>query len=129
MAFNLRPLGKVINNLMYRDTCTISKLAKVKDKYGATNPNGREVIYKDIPCKFSFTVVDNPGDGNDVYVPVLKEVRIFVDLDYDIKAGDIIEGYRKDDVSNVEQLIKGICGEPNRYDYHQEIPIIIDEEN
>lgn len=129
MAFNLRPFSKVVNNLMYRDTCTISKLASVKDKYGATNPNGREVIYKDIPCKFSFTAVDNPGDGNDVYVPVLKEVRIFVDLDYDIKAGDIIEGYRIDDVSNVKQLIKGICGEPNRYDYHQEIPIIIDEEN
>ena len=67
---------------MYGDTCTISKLGNIKDKYGASNPNGREVLYEDIPCKFSFTNVDNPGDGNDVYVPVLKEVRVFLDLDY-----------------------------------------------
>lgn len=129
MAFNLRPFGKIVNNLMYGDTCTISRLTNIKDKYGATNPNGREVQCLDIPCKFSFTSIDNPGDGNDVYVPVLKEVRVFLDLDYDIKAGDFIKGYRKDIASGINQSIKGICGEPNRFDYHQEIPIIINEEN
>ena len=129
MAFNLRPFSKVVNNLMYGDTCTISKLAQIKDKYGASNPNGREIVYEDIACKFSFTSIDNPGDGNDVYVPVLKEVKVFVDLNYNILAGDYITGYRKDSVSGIKQKIEGICGEPNRYDYHQEIPIIIDEEN
>ena len=71
MAFNLRPFGKIINNLMYGDTCTISKLGNVKDKYGATNPNGREVLYENIPCKFSFTNVDFPGVSNYVFVSVL----------------------------------------------------------
>ena len=129
MAVKLRVFGKVISNIMYGDTCTISKLGSVKDKYGATNPNGRETIYEDIPCKFSFNQVDAPGDGNDVYVPILKEVKVFMNLDYDIKAGDFISGYRKDGPSGIEQLIEGICGEPNRFDYHQEIPIIIDKEN
>ena len=129
MAVNIRPFGKLLNVYMYDDTCTITRLKQTKDQYGATKPNGREEVYKDIPCKFSFTNVDNPGDGNDVYVPVLKEVRVFLDLDYNIKAGDFIKGYRKDSSSGIEQLIEGICGEPNRFDYHQEIPIIIDEEN
>ena len=128
MGFNLRPFSKVIG-IMYNDICKIERLGSKEDIYGATNPEARKEIYKDIKCKFSFTSVDNPDDSNGVYVPVLKEVRVFVDLDYDIKSGDLITGYREDPESGIKQLIEGICGEPNRYDYHQEIPIIIDKES
>ena len=129
MAFNIRPFGKVLNNLMYGDKCTIERLGASEDEYGATDPSVRSTVYSEIKCKFSFTAVDNPSDSNEVYVPVLKEVRVFLDLDYNIKAGDFIKGYRKDSSSGIEQLIEGICGEPNRFDYHQEIPIIIDKES
>ena len=129
MAFNIRPFGKVLNNLMYGDKCKIERLGASEDEYGATDPNSRSIIYDEIKCKFSFTAVDNPSDSNEVYVPVLKEVRVFLDLDYDIKSGDLISGDRTDPESGVSQHIEGICGEPNRFDYHQEIHIIIDKES
>lgn len=130
MAISLRKYGKILNKIMYRDTFTLSRLSEgVLDEYGATQPSKREVIYEDKACKFSFKAVDQPIDGNDVYVPVLKEVTIFTDLDYDIKSGDLLEGERLDEETNITQKIKGICGEPNRFDYHQEVTITINEDS
>lgn len=129
MAFNIRPFGKVLNVLMYGDTCTITRVKQGTDEYGASLPTSREEIYKDIPCKFSFSEKDNPSDSNDTYMPVLKQVMVFTDLDNNIIAGDYISGYRIDNESGVKQLVEGICGEPNRFDTHQEIPIQIEEEN
>ena len=129
MGFNLRPYGKVFENLMYNDTCSIYREKSTTNIYGATKPNGREEIYKDKPCKFSFKNIDNPDDANDVNIPVTKLVTVFISLDYDIKAGDQIIGNRIDPVSQISQNIRGICGEPNRFDTHQEIPIEIAKEN
>lgn len=129
MAFNLRPFGKILNVYMYDDTCTISRLKQGTDEYGATKPDSREEVLKNIKCKFSFNEKDNPSDSNDSYMPVLKQVVVFTDLDHNILAGDFISGYKKDETSGINQLIKGICGEPNRFDTHQEIPIQIEEEN
>ena len=129
MAFNLRPFGKLLNTFMYNDTCTISRLKQTIDQYGANKPNSREETYEDIPCKFSFTNKDNPADSNESYMPVLKQITVFLDLDYNILPGDFVTGYRVDKVSGIKQLIEGICGEPNRYDTHQEIPIQIEKEN
>ena len=129
MAFNLRPFGKVLSNYMYGDTCTISRLEQTTDQYGATGPKGRKDIYKDIKCKFSFAEKDSPSDSNDSYMPVLKQIVLFTDLDHNILPGDYISGYRIDDASGIKQLVEGICGEPNRFDTHQEVPIQIEEEN
>lgn len=129
MAVNLRPFGKLLNVYMYDDTCSISRLEQTTDQYGATKPNGRKEILKNIPCKFSFSEKDNPSDSNESYMPVLKQVIVITDLDHNILAGDFISGYKNDEASGINQLIKGICGEPNRFDTHQEIPIQIDEEN
>lgn len=128
MAFNLRPYGQILKDFMYGDKCTISRRSTgVVDQYGATNPNSRTNIYKDIPCKFSFTNIDVPNDSNGSNVPVIKQVKVFTTLDYNIVSGDLIEGERMDPVSQITQPIKGKCGEPNRFDTHQEIPIEIDE--
>lgn len=129
MAFNLRPFGKLINTYMYGDTCTITRLTEGMDEYGASTPNAREEIYKDIKCKFSFSEKDNPADTNGAYMPVLKQIVIFTDLDHDIKAGDYISGYRVDEVTGIKQLVEGICGEPNRFDTHQVISIQLEKEN
>lgn len=129
MAVNLRPFGKILNVFMYDDTCTITRLKQTTDQYGADQPNGRDEIYKDIKCKFSFNEKDNPSDSNDSYMPVLKQVVVFTDLDHNILPGDFISGYKMDEASGIKQLIEGICGEPNRFDTHQEIPIQIEEEN
>lgn len=129
MAFNLRPFGKLLNVYMYGDTCTITRLEQTTDQYGASKPKGRKEIHKDIPCKFSFNQKDNPSDSNESYMPVLKQVILFTDLDHEILPGDFISGYKIDEASGIKQLIEGICGEPNRFDTHQEIPIQIDKEN
>ena len=129
MAFNLRPFGKIFNVLMYDDTCTISRIQQTEDEYGATKSETRVEIYKDIKCKFSFAEKDSPSDSNGSYMPVLKQVSIFTDLDHDIKAGDFITGYRTDKVSGIKQLVEGICGQPNRFDTHQEIAIQLEKEN
>lgn len=129
MAVNLRPFGKVLSNYMYGDTCTISRLKQTTDEYGASKPDNREEVFKDIACKFSFVEKDNPSDSNDTYMPVLKQVVLFTELDHNILPGDYISGYRVDSASGIKQLVEGICGEPNRFDTHQEIPIQVEEEN
>lgn len=129
MSFNFGSLGKVVGDMMYGDKCTITRLKTGTNKYGASKPDGRDEVYKDIRCKFSFSSEDAPADANDVFVPVLKKVTVFTDLEFDIKAGDFISGYREDPISKVKQLIEGICGEPNRYDMNQEIPIQLEKEN
>lgn len=129
MAVNLRPFGKVLSNYMYGDTCTISRLKQTTDEYGASKPDSREEVFKDIACKFSFVEKDNPSDSNDTYMPVLKQVVLFTELDHNILPGDYISGYRVDSASGIKQLVEGICGEPNRFDTHQEIPIQVEEEN
>jgi hypothetical protein len=129
MAFNLRPFGKIINVFMYSDTCTISRVKETTNEYGASGPSERVVIYKDIKCKFSFVEKDSPTDSNGTYMPVLKQVTVFADLDYNIIAGDYIEGYRIDPVTGIKQKVNGICGEPNRFDTHQEISIQIEGAN
>lgn len=129
MAFNLRPFGKILSMFMYEDTCTISRLEQTTDQYGASIPNKRVEVYKDIECKFSFAEKDSPADGNEAYMPVLKQITAFTSLDYNILPGDFISGYRIDKVSGIKKLVQGICGEPNRFDTHQEIPIQIEEEN
>ena len=129
MGFNIRPYGKIFENLMYNDTCSIYREKSTTNLYGATKPNGREEIYKDKPCKFSFKNIDNPDDQEAVNIPLVKLVTVFMSLDYSIKAGDQIEGSRIDPVSQISQPIEGICVEPNRFDTHQEIPIEIAKEN
>lgn len=129
MAVNLRPFGKILNVFMYDDTCTISRLKQTTDEYGASKPDGRQEVYKNIKCKFSFFEKDNPSDSNGSYMPVLKQVTVFTDLDHNILAGDYISGYKTDEASGINKLVQGICGEPNRFDTHQEIPIQLDEEN
>jgi len=129
MGFNLRPYGKIFENLMYNDKCSVYYESSTTDLYGTTKPNGRTARYSDITCKFSFKNIDTPDDANDVNIPVTKLVTVFVSLDYDIKAGDQIVGTRVDPITQISQTIEGICGEPNRFDTHQEIPIEIAKEN
>lgn len=129
MAFNLRPFGKVFETFMYGDTCTISRHGTSEDPFGATKPSTPLPVYVNISCKFSFSEKDNPGDKAEVYMPVLKQVVLFCSLDYDIKPGDLVSGKRKDPESGIEQLVEGLCGLPNRFDTHQEIPIQIEGEN
>ena len=129
MAFNLRPFGKILKVFLYDDTCTISRLKQTTDEYGASVPDKREAVLTDIKCKFSFNAKDNPSDTNGAYMPVLKQVTMFTELDHNILAGDFISGYKTDEASGIKQLIEGICGEPNRFDTHQEIPIQIEKEN
>lgn len=129
MAVNLRPFGKLLNVFMYSDTCTISRIKQTTDQYGANGAESREEVYKDIKCKFSFTEKDSPSDSNGSYMPVLKQVVVFMDLDHNILPGDFISGYRIDNTSGIKQLVEGICGEPNRFDTHQEISIQIEGEN
>lgn len=129
MAFNLRKYGKVFETYMYGDKCTISRYETKQDIFGATKPDIPNVVYEDIKCKFSFVEKDNPLDKTESYMPVLKQITLFCSLDYDIKPGDLIKGYRIDNKTQIEQLIEGQCGLPNRFDTHQEIPIQIKGEN
>lgn len=129
MAFNLRPFGKIINVLMYNDICTIYREKQTTDQYGASKPNSKEEVYKDIKCKFSFLEKDSPSDSNGAFMPVLKQVVIFLDLDYEILPGDFITGYRIDNTTGIKQLVQGKCGKPNRYETHQEISIQFEGEN
>lgn len=129
MALNLRPFGNLLSNIMYKDFCTVYRVKPTKDEYGAEKPDSREIIYENIRCKLSFTEKDSPADSNGVYMPVLKQVTIFTSLDHIILAGDYIIGERFDDMVGVTRIVKGICGQPNIFETHQEIPIQIEEEN
>lgn len=106
---------------MYRDICTVTGSVEVTDEYGGTVMKPNEEKYKDIKCKFVFKSVDNPSDSTVANKPVLRVVQLHCSPKYNIKAGDFISGYRKDDGSEHQQLVEGYCNEPNIYTSHQEI--------
>lgn len=129
MAFKLRAVGNIHKALMYGDTCTIARFNKTVDEFGDTVPARKHVVYRGVKCKISFSNKDNPSDSNGVYMPILKQVTIYCGLEYDIKSGDYIEAKRTDTLDGINTIVKGRCGQPNRFDSHQELAIDIEEEN
>lgn len=129
MDINYNLVGKIYEKIFFKDKVTIYRRVETKDKYGATKVNEKSKIYENIPCKLSFKDIDKAWDNDDTKIPISKEITLFMKLDYQLQAGDMVEVIRENKDNKLKSTIAGMIGLPNRFDTHQEIPIQIKGEN
>ena len=122
---NLKSIQKIHNNLMYHDKCDIFVYDKVKKDNGAiSTKKSLTPIYKNVPCKISFSfrtgdMFNRKSIDTNTYE---KQPKIFMDVEYKVEPGYYIEARRFDPKSG--QLIatyKGQAGLPQVSLTHQEI--------
>lgn len=87
-----------------------------------------EPLYKDVPCRISFSSDDTGADSEVDKNPIRYNPKIFCKADVDLKAGDyvVIRRYA-DDGTTVRATYKGTAAQPSWYTTHQESFMRIDE--
>lgn len=77
-----------------------------------------------VPCLISFPSMESAQDSEIDEVRVRYQVKIFCDIETDIREGDYVVAIRT--VNGVQHKYEGIAGLPNVYPNHIEFLISID---
>lgn len=78
-------------------------------------------LYSNIPCRISFSrTIDLTTDKAINKLPIHLIPKVFCDTSIDIKAGDYII------ITRNNTQYKGIAGNPNMYETHQEISMTVE---
>lgn len=114
--------GKLLADIMYKDTCTISRQQATTDDIGADVFDVVDV-YVDVPCKLGQTGQTSMNGVNTDSVFTLKDkLRLSLPVDYDVMANDIVK------INHQGQSFIMRCDSPFKYTTHQEITLIRDDE-
>lgn len=84
-------------------------------------------LYRDIPCRLSFSSDDTGSDSEVDRNPVRFGPKLFCAADVDLKAGDYIVVRRLTDDGAVARVYEGRSARPSWYSTHQEALVQIDE--
>ena len=112
---------KDIIKRFYSGTCTITEKKSVKDEKTFKTRIQEVMKYENIPCRLSHS----SNNLSDAYPrnTVTQTIKLFLDNDYEIKAGSKI-AVTQDGITN----IYGATSEPNVFETHQEIELILWED-
>lgn len=122
---NFKSIQKIHKKLMYHDKCDVFVYEKVKKENGAISTQKKLTpLYKDIPCKISFSLRtwDMFSKKQIDVTPYEKQPKIFMEVEYKIEPGYYIEARRYDPKTN--ELIgtyEGQAGLPQVSLTHQEV--------
>ena len=82
---------------------------------------GTRPLYSNVPCRISFSrTIDLTTDKAINKLPIHLIPKVFCDTSIDIKAGDYII------ITRNNTQYKGIAGNPNMYETHQEISMTVE---
>ena len=114
--------GKLLADIMYKDTCTISRQQATTDDIGADVFDIVDV-YVDVPCKLGQTgQTSMNGVDTDSVFTLKDKLRLSLPTDYDVMANDIVT------INHQGQSFIMRCDSPFKYTTHQEITLIRDDE-
>ena len=123
----LAGLGKLFA-ILYNDHMDIYRTAKESNDDNTTNISYEpQPLYKDIPCRLSFSSDDTASDAEVDRNPVKFSPKLFCGPDADLKAGDYIVVRRLADDGSVIKTYQGQVALPSWYSTHQEAFVRIDE--
>lgn len=109
-------------NIGFSDRLSVIRNIPYKNSDGTTGIR-REVhpIYRDIPCRISFSFWDMPESSSLERNPIFQQVKIFCGIDTKLKKGDEVTVERIGDNSEVIHTYGGTLGNPNIFETHQEL--------
>ena len=111
-------------SILWTDTCTIYNLEEVFDEETYQTVLREVEVVKDEPCRMSFSRRSQyPTAINEGVAWVEQELKLFIRVDIEIKAGSVIEITR-----NGVTIKYRRSGSPLRYSTHQEIMLELYED-
>ena len=112
---------KGIVNQLFTDKLDIYRYGASQNEDGTTSTNlPTKPLYSNIPCRISFSrTIDLTTDLAINKLPIHLIPKVFCDTSIDIKAGDYII------ITRNNTQYKGIAGNPNMYETHQEISMTV----
>ena len=100
---------------MWTDNATVYEYQNVTDPITHKTSRKLTPVYRNIPCRISFSGLSPTAIGNDV-ANVSQNIKLFLDTEYTIKEGSVIQVTRNGKVEKYRR-----SGVPAIYDSHQEI--------
>ena len=114
--------GKLLADIMYKDTCTISRQMATTDDIGA-DVYELTAVYSDVPCKLGQNNQSSTnGTETDSTFTLSDRLRLCLSPEYDVKPNDIIS------ISHEGQLFVMRADTSFKYMTHQEIKLLKDGE-
>lgn len=123
----LAGLGKFYT-MLYDDRVDIYRTAKdTNDDQSTDIFYEQEPLYRDVPCRLSFSSDDRGADSAVDMNPVQFNPKLFCGPDQDLKAGDYLVIRRYSDQGRLCATYQGMVSMPSWYTTHQEAFVRIDE--
>lgn len=124
MVMRLSKFSKIMSK-MYTDKMEVKRHEEVTNDDGTTGIQLLTVSKLDnVPCRISFVTKDYPLTSLEDKNPIRLDVKVFCDVDVDIKKGDLLIIDRLDDNGQTITTYKGISNLPYRFVTHQEIELV-----
>ena len=86
-----------------------------------------EPLYRDVPCRLSFSGDDTATEQEVDHNPVRFNPKLFFKSQEDVRAGDYVVVTRYADDGSAERKYEGTVAQPSWYSTHQEAFMRIDE--
>lgn len=120
----LRGASNVLK-VLYTDQMTVRRYEVPAPSLDGTTPTQTTStdVYVDIPCRLSFVSTDYPGLTREDKNEISQGIKIFCDVVYDIKAGDILHVTRLDGAAAIAEY-KGFANQAYKYPSHQELEFV-----
>lgn len=109
-------LSNLLNKYMYHDKVSVYRQIYTTDEEGADDYEVQE-IYSQIPCKLSQDGKAFTSQNTDRQVDITTELKLFLNLEYDILPNDILKVFR----NGQEFLLNAV--KSFKYKSHQEVNV------
>lgn len=109
---------------MYTDKAVIKRYTERVADDGTTEVTVDPVVIAEYPCRISFSQQDTLDNSQADISPKVLGVKLFFDIDADVRKGDVIEASKMDESGKVMQVITGNAALPSQYVNHIEVNLL-----
>lgn len=109
---------------MYTDKAVIKRYTEIVAEDGTTEVAVDPVVIAEYPCRISFSQQDTPDNSQADISPKVLGVKLFFDIDADIRKGDVITVNKMAEDGTILQTIKGNAALPSMYVNHIEVNLL-----
>lgn len=108
---------------LYTDVATVQRYGEEIAEDGTTQVKEIAEPVGEYPCRVSFSQQDQEDRSQEDVSPILMGVKLFFDIDVDIRKGDVIKAAKMGENGEVMQTITGRASLPARYVNHVEVTL------
>lgn len=108
---------------LYTDVATVQRYGEEIAEDGTTQVKVNAEPVGEYPCRISFSQQDQEDRSQEDVSPILMGVKLFFDIDVDIRKGDVIKAEKMGENGEVMQTIQGRVSLPARYVNHVEVTL------